>query len=143
MSKNDTVVRELLAKVEEQKKNLGAKPRGTWVTNGIFKRDSQSCFNINTVTDFAKLAEALGFLMVQHDYFNKACLLLKLPATTFRWDGYTVDEWRDDFEMRKDIVEYGERKKTLDATTAKLKGLMSEEARTESELEASKASRGL
>ena len=65
MSKNDAVVKQLLDKVEEQRKGLGTRPRGTWVTNGVFKRDSQSCFNINTinntVTDFVRLAEALGW----------------------------------------------------------------------------------
>ena len=143
MSKNDAVVKQLLTKVDEQKNGLGNKPRGTWVTNGVFKRDSSNVFNINTVTDFTRLAEALGFLMSQAEFYQKACKELSIPVTPFKWDGYTIAEWKEDFQMRKDIVEWNDRKKSLDATTAKLKGLMSLDARTEEDLESIKASLGL
>ena len=143
MSKNDAVVKDLLTKVEDQKNGLGTKPKGVWITNGVFKRDSQNFFNINTVTDFNKLAEALGFLLSQKDYFLKACRELGIPLRPFAWDGYTVDEWKEDFKMRKDIVEWNERKSKLDTTKSKLQSLMSEDARTESELDKIKASLGL
>lgn len=133
MSKNDGAIKELLQKVEEQKASLGTKERVTWLTNGIFKRDGV-VININTVSDPIVLATALGFLISQDDSFDKSCKMLGVKGE-FKWDGYTVDEWKDDFKTRIRILDYDKKKKTLDATKAKLNSLVSEEARTEMELE--------
>jgi hypothetical protein len=46
-----------------------------------------------------------------------------------------VSEWEEDFKTRVRIIEYDKRKKTLDATKQKLNSLVSEEAKTEMELE--------
>lgn len=134
MSKNDAVIKELMAKLEEQKAGLGKTPRGTWLTNGIFKFNSSDYFNINVVTDFSKLAGALGFLLLQEDAFNKGCDALGVKAE-FKWDGYTRDDWEEDFKTRIAIVEYDSKKRTLDATKKKLQSLVSEETRTEMELD--------
>ncbi|MFA7219325.1 MAG: hypothetical protein WC119_02340 [Synergistaceae bacterium] len=138
MSNNDVMIKELLAKVDEQTKALGNKPRSVLVTNGVFKRNSQDFFNINTVSDVSVLAEALAFLMTREDYFSKACKALGIGSIKSKWEGYTLKEWQEDFQLRKDIIEYNARKSKLDATKAKLKGLMSEDARTASELESIK-----
>jgi len=135
MSNNDVAIQDLLGKVADQKKGLGKKPRGTWLTNGVFKTNSGSdFFNINTVADFAVLAGALGFLISQEEAFKTACKKLSVKAE-FKWDGYTVDDWETDFKMRVSIVEYDKKKKTLDATEKKLNSLVSEEGRTSKELE--------
>jgi hypothetical protein len=134
MSKNDVAIKELLKKVEEQKESLGSKERVTWLTNGIFKKDGTSHLNINTVTDGLVLATALGFILNQEASFLQACKELDVKGE-FRWDGYTVEEWKEDFKTRMRVIEYDKKKKLLDATKAKLNMLVSEEARTEMELE--------
>ena len=134
MSKNDVVIKELLQKVDEQKNGLGKKEKVAWQTNGIFKRDSINWFNINTVTDFSLLASALGFLISQDESFQKACKRLGVTAE-FKWDGYTIKEWEEDFQLRIKLVEWDNRKKKLDETKKRLSGLVSEEARTEMELD--------
>lgn len=139
MSKNDAVVRELMAKVEDQKKSLGAKPRSVLVTNGVFKKNAQEFFNLNTVNEVTPLVQSLAFLLSQQDYYEKACVALDVKGSTFMWDGYTVDEWKEDFQLRKDVIAYNARKKQLDTTLAKLKSLMSEDARTADELDAIKS----
>lgn len=134
MSKNDGVIKELLEKVENQKKELGIRPKVALITNGIFRRDGSNFFNINTVTDYALLAGALGFLSCQEDYFDRACKRLGVKAE-FKWDGYKTVEWEEDFQTRIKTIEWDKRKKTLEATQDKLKTLVSEEAKTEMELE--------
>jgi hypothetical protein len=134
MSKNDSAIKELLQKVEEQKVSLGNKERVTWLTNGIFKKDASYFFNINTVTDPIVLATALGFLIVQHDGFNSACEKYLGIKGEFKWDGYSIGDWIEDFKTRIRVIEYDRKKKVLDATKAKLNSLVSEEARTEMEL---------
>ena len=133
MSKNDNAIKDLLQKVEEQKKSLGTKERVSWITNGVFKKGGDF-FNINTVNDPLVLVEALGFLIVQLEGFDKARFALGVSGD-FKWDGYTYNDWQEDFKTRIKIIEYDKKKKVLDATKAKLNSLVSEEARTEMELD--------
>ena len=132
MAKNDELIKELLGKVEDQTAALGKKPRGTWVTNGVFKysQNPNDSFNINVVTDFSHFAHALGILLLKKEFFERACKVLGITAT-FKWDGYTVDEYEEDFKMRISVVEYDTRKRQLEATKQKLQGLVSDEAKTE------------
>jgi hypothetical protein len=135
MSKNDNVIKDLLAKLEEQKSGLGVKPKAAWATNGVFKFDHSDFFNINVTTDVSKFAAATGFLITGDNAFSKGCDELGLKDQVFKWDGYTREEWVQDFKTRIKIIEYDNRKKLLEATKTKLNGLVSEEARTEMELE--------
>jgi len=80
------------------------------------------------------LATALGFLISQEESFIKACEQLGVKGE-FKWDGYSVNDWREDFLTRIRVIEYDKKKKVLDVTKAKLSSLVSEEARTEMELE--------
>lgn len=134
---NDAMIQELLAKVEAQKKVLGTKPRGTYATNGVFKFSTSDFININVVTDFSRLASALGFLLIQEEAFKKGCEALDVTGT-FKWDGYTRNDWEDDFRMRVSIIRYDVNKKKLEAAQAKLNSLISEDARTAMELDALK-----
>lgn len=131
---NDAVIKELLEKVEEQKVSLGTRGKVALVTNGVFKRDNANFFNINTVVDYSLLAGALGFLITQEEAFEEACKRLGIKAE-FKWDGYKAEEWEEDFKTRVKIVEWDKKKKVLEATQLKLKTLVSEEAKTEMELE--------
>jgi hypothetical protein len=140
---NDAVIKELLKAVNDQKEGLGIKPRSTWVTNGIFKDvDDKGFFNINTVCDFSSFALALGLLISKEESFNDACDQLGIKEK-YTWNGYTVEEWKEDFITRINTVKYSAKKKKLDITQKKLKSLVSEEARTEMELDEIKASLGI
>ena len=134
MSKNDTVIKELMVKLEEQKANLGPKPKAAWQTNGVFKFSPSEYFNINVTTDTTKFASALGSLLGNAEYFAQACKMLGVKGE-FKWDGYSLEDWKTDFQTRVKIIEYDNKKKLLDATKAKLQSLVSEEERTAMELE--------
>jgi hypothetical protein len=136
MSKNDVVIKDLMAKVESQKKAMGSKPRVVWATNGLFKKSSTEFFNVNVVNDLSVLAAAMGFLIAQEEAFVKGCREIGIIDDTleYKWDGYTVGEWRGDFKTRAKMIEWDKKNKVLEATKSKLSSLVSEEARTEMEL---------
>lgn len=138
---NDALIKELMAKVEEQKAALGTKKRNVLRTNGLFKRDNEH-FNLNTVSNPLTLVAALGFLISQEEFFQQACSRLGVKGT-FKWDGYSVAEWEADFVDRIAGIEYDKKKAALESTKTKLSALVSEEARTEMELENIKASLGV
>lgn len=137
MAKHDEKIKVLLAKVEEQKNNLGTKPKASWETNGIFKYPEPSnYFNLNTVREAQPLVDALAFLLERDVMQREAAEKLGVPAKQFSWNGYTLAEWEKDFKRRIDILSWEERKAKLDETKKKLGTLVSEEAKTEMELAA-------
>lgn len=131
---NDAVIKDLLQKVEDQKASLGTKEKVAWNTNGVFKYRGGDFFNLNTVTDPTVLANALAVLISQESSFKDACKRLGIKAD-YKWDGYAVSDWEEDFLTRMRVIEWDKKKKTLDTTKAKLNTLVSEEAKTEMELE--------
>ena len=144
MAKNDVVIKDLMAKVEEQKAKLGTKERNVWRTNGVFKYDfdKSNFFNLNTVSDPTVLAYALAYLLGKESNFRDACSRLGVKSD-YMHDGYLVEDWEEDFKTRVRGIEYDKNKKKLEDTKKKLASLVSEEARTEMELESIKESLGL
>lgn len=135
MSNNDEKIKQLLEKVEEQQAGLGKKPRGTWLTNGIFKYSNSNFFNLNTVQDFKVLIDALAFLLEKNLLQSSAAEKLGLETAAFEWNGYPIEDWEADFKKRIEIVNWQARKVQLDQTKKKLKSLISAETKTSMELE--------
>jgi hypothetical protein len=115
MSKNDVVIKDLMEKVEQQKKDLGVKPRVAWITNGIIKSFRSGALNINTVNDASVLAEALAGMILYNNAFKEACDELGIESDC-KIDGYSFADWKDDLKMRARIIAYDNKKKKLDAT---------------------------
>ena len=130
---NDKAIQDLLKKVDEQTTVLGKPIKPAWNTNGIFKFLNGETLNINVCGEPVQFAYALANLYTLKDAFNNACQDLDIGGR-FRYGGYLVDEWREDFVTRISVIRYNEKKKLLDASKAKLQALMSEDARTENEL---------
>jgi TPP-dependent trihydroxycyclohexane-1,2-dione (THcHDO) dehydratase len=142
MAKNDEVIKQLMAKVAEQKEALGVKPKVSWKTNGVFKFDDKRYFNIN-VTDMQSLVEALAYMLQSSNTVLEAAKRLEVSFSVPMFGGYTVEEWEEDFKLRIAILKWEEKKKKLEETERKLAALVSEEARTEMELEKISKSLGL
>jgi hypothetical protein len=135
MAKNDERIKQLMTEVEDRKAKLGAKPKATWLTNGVFKYNSNEYFNLNTIQNSDKLVEALSFLINKTRDQEEAAQLLGVPEPSFEWGGYSIQDWLADFKTRLSIVTWESNKAKLDGTQAKLAQLVSEEARTEMELD--------
>lgn len=135
MAKNDDIIKQLMTKVATQKEALGTKPKVSWKTNGVFQFDKTNHLNMNTVNDSGKLVLALAHLLVQNTSTLEAAKMLNVNPPKFDWSGYSIEDWIEDFKMRLSIISWEAKKAQLDATQAKLSQLVSEEARTEMELE--------
>ena len=138
MAKNDLKIKELMAKVAVQKEQLGLKPKCVLKTNGIFKyhaKDDDSYFNLNTVKNSQVLVKALAFLLKEVASVTEASKLLELDVPEFSHNGYSFQDYVDDFKSRLAVLKYEERKAHLELTEAKLSQLVSEETRTEMELD--------
>jgi len=130
MSKHDTKIKELLNKIEVDKKNLGKKPRVSLNTNGLFRYDKTNHFNLNTVSDPRYLVRALGFLLEKETTQKEAAKRLGIDDYVFDWKGYTIKDWEGDFKLRVESIVWDTKQKKLQALQKKLKDLRSEDAKT-------------
>lgn len=135
MSTNDAKIKALLQKVEDQKKDLGSKPRPSYKTNCLFKYKNGNHLNLNTVTDLNVLVIAMGEIIKESECYMKAAERLGLDFVPIDWCGYSIEDWEEDFKARISIINYDQKLKLFKKTQDKLNGLVSEEARTEMELE--------
>jgi hypothetical protein len=135
MAKNDDMIKQLMAKVASQKESLGAKPKVSWKTNGVFKFNDKDYFNLNTVSNVEQLVGALAHMLGNQRLLNDAGNRLGVVVADASYGGYTVHEWEEDFKLRIAVLKWDEKKKQLEETEKKLSMLVSEEARTEMELE--------
>lgn len=134
--KNDETIKALMAKIEAKKASLGTKPKISWKTNGLFRYDDNRHINLNTVNDLVTLVEALAFLYSGMGALQKAHETLGVSSKfTMEWRGFPMADWEADFKLKAESLVWEEENKKLKVLEAKLKTLVSEEARTEMELE--------
>lgn len=132
--KNDEKIKELLAKIEVKKQELGVRPKASWNTNGIFKLP-EGHVNLNAVKDYEILLVSASKLISMSESRAKAAELIGLDKhTSFVHDGYPIEDWLADFKLRVAILNWEAEKLKLDALQKKLDSLRSEEAKTEQEL---------
>lgn len=135
--KNDAKIKDLLTKVENQREALGEKPRVAWRTNCLFELGGKK-HNLNAINNFTILVEALAQMKNYFQSMQDAALsinlsLKEIPPIEFA--GYPIEDWEEDFKMRVKLIKWQEKKKQLEATEKKLRELVSEEAKTEMELQ--------
>ena len=135
MTKNDEVIKQLIVKVTTQKEALGSKPKVAWKTNGVFKFDDDVFFNINTVQSTKPLVNGLAYMIDKQKSIVEAAERLGVEVSDVDFGGYSITEWEEDFKLRLSIIKWEAKKKELNETQNKLSQLVSEEARTEMELE--------
>lgn len=123
-TKHDDKVKLFIDKVEKQKAELGAKPKTSWVTNGIFKYKDGQYFNLNTVRDPQPLVDALSFLLEKSENQYKASARLGVDAKEYTWDGYTVTEWEKDFKARLAVLLWEDKKAETEMELAKIEKLL-------------------
>lgn len=134
MSKNDDKIKQLLSKIEADKKSLGKKPKVSLNTNGLFRFDNSNHFNLNTVSDSGYLVRALGFLLEKESTQKEAAKRLGVEGYVFDWKGYSLQDWEHDFKLKAEAITYGVKQKKLAALQKKLKDLRSEDAKTDDAL---------
>jgi hypothetical protein len=133
----DTKVKELFDLVQSKKLAIEKAERPCWKTSGNFGYSTNSAHDrtqIATITDVRKMVEMYAFLMERKDKSEAAANELGVDYK-FTWLGFTVDEWKDDFQTRVNQISIQEKRKELAEIEARLNALISPELKAQMELE--------
>ena len=142
-NERDVQVQKLFDVVQERKEEIKKAERPNWLTNCTFGYDSSSKrTNIQVVGDVVVLADVLAFLYGKAGNHEKACTTLGIEGT-FKWMGYTLEEWSDDLKTRVNKIQIIKKKKELEAMEKSLNKLLSPELKEQMELDAISKSLGL
>lgn len=123
-------VNSLLATVEAQIKELNKKAAGKPRTNGKFSyryNDSgvATSLDIGTCNNIVHILNATAFLKRKEVDYNSAADVYKLEEVpVFEWNGYTVEDWVNDFTIRIFILTNGKELIKLKKDRAELRNMM-------------------
>jgi hypothetical protein len=134
----DEKVRELFDLVQEKKLAIEKAERPCWKTSGNFGYSANSAHDrttIATVTDVRKIVEMYAFIMDRKDKSESAAKDLGVDYN-FTWLGFSVDEWKEDFQTRVNQISVQEKRKELAELESRLNAIISPELKAQMELEA-------
>jgi len=134
----DEKVKTLFESVQEKKLAIEKAERPCWLTAGNFGYSANSAhdrINIQTLTDVRKIVEMFAFLIDRKEKSENAAKELGVNYT-FTWLGFSVDEWKNDFQTRVNQISIQEKRKELAEIEARLNAIISPELKAQMELEA-------
>jgi hypothetical protein len=135
-NQTDEQVQKLFQVVQTKKAEIAKAEKPNWETNCSFgyNKDSSSRTNIQVVADIEELVHILGFLIEKQKAFESAQSVLDTNLT-FKWMGYTIDQWQSDIKTRIDKIQITKKKKDLEALEGRLDKLISPELKAKMELD--------
>ena len=134
----DELVKELFDSVQEKKLAIEKAERPCWETSGNFGYSANSGHdrvNIQTVTDVRKIVEMYAFLIDRKEKSENAAKDLGVDYK-FTWLGFSVNEWKNDFQTRVNQISIQEKRKELSEIESRLNAIISPELKAQMELEA-------
>ena len=130
-TKNDEMILQLKKKVEEQKAELAKLPRTLQSeTSTVFRTDAEN-LNLRVMS-----VEQLKLLKVKLHTYEMAATDLKIGIDEVIISGFSIDKWMHDIDMQISVLTRAEKEKKLKETENTLNKLLSDDKRTELELEA-------
>lgn len=128
MSKNDDRILELKKQVEDKKKELASKKtRFVPITNCILEMDGIT-LNLNVLSE-----SALILLWIRLNTYRMSAADLGLRK--FEISGYNLEDWITDVKARLEVIATKREENNLKAMETKLDKLLSEDKKTELELD--------
>jgi hypothetical protein len=137
-TKVDTMVLELLKKVEEKKQQIGSAERPSWNTTCSFGYNVEGNFRINIqVAQLEQLVDIHAFLTIRKGGHNNSLKMLNLTEkeVPFKWLNFTYDQWVEDIETRINGLRIKAKKDELAKLEERVNALVSPEQRRAIELE--------
>ena len=126
MSKNDNKIKKLLGIIETRRNELGTKPRMSLKTNGLLKINDKY-ININTINSLNDCIHIVAEIV----NFQAAATLLNINTIDMpKYNGFTIEEWIDDFKLKVKIILWTIEDKKIKMLELKLKDLRSEDLKT-------------
>lgn len=123
--------RTMLEKVRERIGLIEAQGGGSWKTSGQFAYSlgkGAPVLDIKNTNDVGAMLSALGFLMEKNrQYMAAADALEWAEVPAFSWLNYTLEEWVNDFKLRKFMMTMGDELNRLRQTEAELRKMFSQE----------------
>lgn len=137
MAQTDEKVLQLFEVVRKKKAEIAKAEKPQWKTNCSFgyDQDVNSRSNIQVISDVTKLVGMLAFLYEKKKAWDDAAKDLSVDMP-FVWFGFSVEDWRSDFQTRINKILITKKKAELELLEGKLDKLMSPEMKTQLELEA-------
>lgn len=126
MSKNDERVLQLKKIIDEKKSELKAVKRFTPLTNCVLNLDNQN-YNLNVLQ-----LDDLKLLLVKLNMYLMSANDLDIGLNI---SGYNISEWMSDIKYKMEIYENKKKESELKALEAKLDKMLSDEKKTELELD--------
>lgn len=127
-TKNDEMILQLKKKVEEQKAELAKLPRTLQSeTSTVFRQDVDN-LNLRVMS-----VEQLKLLKVKLHTYAMAAVDLGIDEITI--SGFSIDKWMHDIDMQISVLTRAEKEKKLKETEATLNRMLSDDKRTELELQ--------
>ena len=132
MSKNDDRILTLKKQIDDKKKELGKQPRFSPITTCMFTLNGGNRVNIHALTSVKDINMAL----VGFNIYAMSAENLGISPEDVLVDGFSVVDWMEDLNAKKSVVEYNAQKAQLTALEKKLDKLLSDDKKTELEIDA-------
>ena len=130
-TKNDDRILTLKKLIEDKKKELGKQPRFSPVTTCMFNYNGNR-INIHTLTS----VKEINAMLVHFNTYAMSAENLGIDCEDVCFDGFSVSDWMEDLNAKKTVVEYNEKKSQLNVLEKKLDKLLSDDKKTELEIDA-------
>jgi len=138
MATTDEKVKQLFNTVQEKKLAIEKAEKPCWETGGSFGYSANSAHDrvdVKTVTDVRKIVDMYAFLIDRKEKSEKSATELGVDYK-FTWLGFTIDEWKSDFQTRVNQISIQEKRKELAEIESRLNSIISPELKAQMELEA-------
>lgn len=129
-AKNDERIIMLKKQIEEQRKELGKQPRFSPITTCLFDYNG-SRINIHTLTS----TKDINTMLVYFNIYVMSASDLGIDCAEVCLNGFAVNDWIEDLKSKKAVVEYSAKKDQLASLEKKLDKLLSDDKKTELEID--------
>lgn len=130
-AKNDERILELKKQIEEKKKELGKQPRFSPVTTCMFNHNGNR-INIHALTSI----KDINAMLVYFNMYVMSAEDMEISCEDIVFDGFAVTDWIEDLKSKKTVIEYTAKKEQLTVLEKKLDKLLSDDKKTELEIDA-------
>lgn len=131
VAKNDERILVLKKQIEDKKNELGKQPRFSPVTTCLFMHNGTRV-NIHALTSI----KDINYYLVIFNLYAMSAGDLGIDNADFEIDGFSVLDWMNDLNNKKAVIEYAAKKAQLTTMEKKLDKLLSDDKKTELEIEA-------
>lgn len=130
-TKNDERILELKKQIDAKKQELGKQPRFSPVTTCMFNHHGNR-INIHALTSI----KDINAMLVYFNMYVMSAEDMEINCEDIAFDGFAVTDWIEDLKSKKTVMEYTVKKEQLTALEKKLDKLLSDDKKTELEIDA-------